>query len=1319
MHTTCPDRGRLRDCLQGHLPEDESGPILDHLNGCERCEDAAGQLEREGDWLTNHLSVAGQHADDSPRPWWLPNVRAAFDDDTDVEVEKPEPSPFEHPIELGAYEVQSVLGRGGMGIVYRALHRRLGKSVALKVVTARDAVDAVPRFEREMRAIGAVNHPAIVQATDADTVKGRAFLVMELVDGIDLRILLKLLGPLAPADACAIIAAACQGVQAAHEAGVVHRDLKPSNIMLNRQGQTKILDFGLARLREDLHVGSMSTSFGRLVGTLDYLAPEQAGGGAADARADVYGLAATLFALLAGQPAFGRSSDGPLIHYLQRLATEDPPALTDLRGDVPDGLSDLLAAALARDPEHRLQTAGEFAEHLEDFSQGSDLTALAGRALAERENNELPADELQQDLATSISELGITRSSVKTPKAESKKVRSWAGLWMPLLLLIGLGFGGWLGIAVVLNTGEGVLRIESTSANVRVTVHKNADLVKDLRVDQGDNTVRLWAGRYQVQIDEPSDGLRLSQNSVRVMRGETVVVTVTTAQPTEGNAKPIAPEVVHQLPVILGVDGTVVQDSATPEQDLTLGDRLRRMKQLPVWDGKRPEEWLRILNSERQPERRIAAIKAIIGLADDLEPHIAAELLIHAGSATVEDFIGNNPNRMAVVVASSPALWSDDGASPEPILDRLRLTHSDSSRALAMYLRPVVDQLASLSAETVLRASYEAVPNEDLAGKTILLSALLHRALTTEPNPREADIARNRLVNSNPVGKTLTILEQLVLVTLEPTRIHELALHFQGQSLGQNSAEAALALRLARVFPNNISAVSRIQVLMRGIAHNDFELAAALYSSRRVRPIDRHMLGNGVAEIIPVLQAALDRPGFVTDLLKSDFQPLDVLLAEWTPHLDESQLLERVLARLAQYRDTAQLSAEVGQEKSQQRYAKIGKRFAETAALYTQLHGRLPEAVTVPVTGSGDLPRWFKEWQEDRRSQYTIEHIERLKMLVSWYPYDLMRHLLEDQNDFAPTVLGHIGVQWQHSLWLATASKVAGTSSRVDNRIAATIAHSGIGGGGGMAMGVMGVMVDETGGGMGGFDGGGMLATNRPPTFADHQVLSPRGKAIHELLDRWPATGRLANDIAKSAGTNQLRSSILLVLTNTGYFRSHGFPVTALREMISDSDVRIALQAMVAAAQHSVLTAEPLATPALERLREPPLDAELGESGRGMAPYRLQRLKLLVLFDDRQKQESLEQLVNKIRRDGPKMQSQIQSAITLSGDVVTEHTLAAELRLLRDLPERPNVVRKEFQDWTRSIHKELIALYQALSETFEQEHGRGLKDEFEAIGIRP
>src|SRR5687768_8431393 len=221
------------------------------------------------------------------------------------------------------YKLLAKLGEGGMGAVYKALHTRLDKIVALKILPTDRMRDggAVARFQREMKAVGRLDHPNIVRAMDAGEEAGMHFLVMEYVEGIDLSLLAKNVGPLPVADACELVRQAALGLQEAHEHGMVHRDIKPSNLILaksrrkNSPPTLKILDLGLALLSETLapDSGGLTTS-GQMMGTIDYMAPEQAGDThQVDIRADIYSLGATLYRLLTGAAPFsGDKFDTPV-----------------------------------------------------------------------------------------------------------------------------------------------------------------------------------------------------------------------------------------------------------------------------------------------------------------------------------------------------------------------------------------------------------------------------------------------------------------------------------------------------------------------------------------------------------------------------------------------------------------------------------------------------------------------------------------------------------------------------------------------------------------------------------------------------------------------------------------------------------------------------------------------------------------------------------------------------------------------------------------------------------------------------------------------
>ncbi len=287
---------------------------------------------------------------------------------------------------LGPYEILAPLGAGGMGEVYRARDARLERDVALKVLPADAAADSDRRhrFEREARAVAALDHPHVLAIHDVGTDGDVAYVVFELVEGETLRRRL-VRGALPPRKAVEYGIQLCRGLAAAHARGILHRDLKPENVILTRDGSLKILDFGLAKLALGPEGGegtalTTETRPGILMGTVGYLAPEQAWGQAADARSDVFAVGVVLYEMLAGVRPF-RGETGPEV--LAALLKEDPPELVSPAGPVPPSLDRLVRRCLEKDPEDRFQSARDVAFALEALSGSGSTPSGALAAVGE------------------------------------------------------------------------------------------------------------------------------------------------------------------------------------------------------------------------------------------------------------------------------------------------------------------------------------------------------------------------------------------------------------------------------------------------------------------------------------------------------------------------------------------------------------------------------------------------------------------------------------------------------------------------------------------------------------------------------------------------------------------------------------------------------------------------------------------------------------------------------------------------------------------------------------------------------------------------
>jgi len=539
----------LSDYALGRLLDDDLDAVAEHVEQCGPCQQTLSHLHMADDTLVRGLAGRppetpfGEEPELAAALAAIRQVSAEPDAEATQNLDRPASLSACDAQPLGTlrdYDLLAPLGQGGMGTVYRARHLRLDRLVAVKVLPAERMrqPEAIARFHREMKAVGNLDHPNIVRAHDAGEVDGKHFLVMELVDGVDLSALAEREGPLPAADACELVRQAAVGLDHAHRNGLVHRDVKPSNLMLDHKGVVKVLDLGLARLLaepasgDDLPppegasaaeisgghfqaIASELTGADQVMGTPDYMAPEQCTNcRAVDARSDVYSLGATLYRLLAGQSPYSGAKYDTLAKKIAGLTHDPAPPITNYRSDLPAALVALIERLLAKRPEERPATPAEVAEALAPFCRGHRLLALARGG------------------ADDAAEQGGAVPNVLPSADRRRPPLRWAIAAAALACLGGVGV-----VIARISTPQGELTIDvprDIADTVKVDVQGNGE---SFRVSAAEGwSIALKDGVWQVALADSRDRFQLDRQTVTIRRGETEKVRVT-QKPNQAAAK--------------------------------------------------------------------------------------------------------------------------------------------------------------------------------------------------------------------------------------------------------------------------------------------------------------------------------------------------------------------------------------------------------------------------------------------------------------------------------------------------------------------------------------------------------------------------------------------------------------------------------------------------------------------------------------------------------------------------------------------------------------------------------------------------------------
>ncbi|HBN76591.1 MAG TPA: hypothetical protein DD473_12395 [Planctomycetaceae bacterium] len=614
----CPPLEILDQLLAGNLPENDSQKLASHIEECIHCQavlDNQTAMQCVIPGINCGLNQTAQ-ADDG---WTADRIKrfarklfVAQSASLDNDHHSTNPYSMEEFAlpEIPGYRVQKVIGQGGMGIVLKARHLRMQRDVAIKILPATALQDetAVSRFSLEAQAIAALSHPNIVTAFDAGVQDDLHYLVMEYIEGWDLAEVANLYNSLNVADAVECIIQAARGLHHAHLCKMTHRDIKPSNLILDRFGNIKVLDLGLARFTQillndytTLATGQL-THAGQFMGSVDYMAPEQVmDARLADHRSDIYSLGCTLYRILTRESLF---TGDTLMQRIMAHREQDIPALKLKRSDIPLSLENVFRKMVAKTPEDRQQSMTEVIDELQlAMADEQSIGQPNLQAVVERLNH---LHDVNQENTRDISlqatvipsstsqDLSVLLSPALEPQpvslvAESKtKDSEFPGYARQLLAAMGL-FSAVLICAAVVYLKLGKHEVQITLDDPEISLSIDGETVV---IDEGNSPIRLTAGPHAIKVEH--DGLSTETDEFHVKANGRNVIHVTIVDETlriiKNDIPPIKP---------------AIAQNKTKPQSLT-GEQQKFL------------ENLRLLPTDLQRQEVVAKLKQINGITEPI-----------------------------------------------------------------------------------------------------------------------------------------------------------------------------------------------------------------------------------------------------------------------------------------------------------------------------------------------------------------------------------------------------------------------------------------------------------------------------------------------------------------------------------------------------------------------------------------------------------------------------------------------------------------------------------------------------------------------------